>query len=99
MMTEGKKPSLAFWATIVLIVVLVAYPLSFGPWCWIASRTASHKRGVPSLYRPITMFGELTTAGSTMIEWYGSVLAAEGWELCYDGDIWGMFDVEFAGML
>ena len=27
----SKKPSVAFWATVVLVVVLVAYPLSFGP--------------------------------------------------------------------
>lgn len=28
-----KHPSAAFWITVV--AVLVGYPLSFGPWCWI----------------------------------------------------------------
>jgi hypothetical protein len=37
-MTSRKKPGLAFWATVVVVVVLVAYPLSFGPACWITSR-------------------------------------------------------------
>jgi len=28
-----KKPGVAFWATVVLVVAL-AYPVSFGPACW-----------------------------------------------------------------
>ncbi len=38
-MTGGKKPGVAFWATVMVGVVLVGYPLSFGPACWIATRT------------------------------------------------------------
>ena len=34
MTTDRKKPGVAFWATVVLVVVLVGYPLSFGPVCW-----------------------------------------------------------------
>ena len=30
------KPGVAFWATVV--AVLVAYPLSFGPACWVRNR-------------------------------------------------------------
>ena len=37
-MTARKKPGVALWATVALVVVLVAYPLSFGPACWLASR-------------------------------------------------------------
>jgi hypothetical protein len=37
LMTSRKKPGLAFWATVALVVVLVAYPLSFGPACWVAT--------------------------------------------------------------
>jgi hypothetical protein len=33
-----KKPGVAFWATLVVLVVLVAYPLSFGPACWLSDR-------------------------------------------------------------
>ena len=32
-----KKPTAGFWITVILLVVLVAYPLSFGPACWLAS--------------------------------------------------------------
>jgi len=32
-MTSPKKPGVAFWATVAVVAVLVAYPLSFGPVC------------------------------------------------------------------
>jgi len=37
-MNPHKKPGVAFWATVVVVVALLAYPLSFGPACWIADR-------------------------------------------------------------
>ena len=37
-MTSRKKPGVAFWATVAVVVVLVAYPLSFGPLVWLDSR-------------------------------------------------------------
>jgi hypothetical protein len=33
-----KKPGVAFWATVVVVVVLIGYPLSFGPACWLTSQ-------------------------------------------------------------
>jgi hypothetical protein len=36
-MTNRKEPGLAFWATVALVVVLLAYPFSFGPACWITA--------------------------------------------------------------
>jgi hypothetical protein len=48
MTTDHKKPGLAFWATVVVVVVLVAYPLSFGPVCWWFSPQAA-----PQIYWPI----------------------------------------------
>jgi hypothetical protein len=35
-MTNRKKPGEAFWATVVVVVVPVAYPLSFGLACGVA---------------------------------------------------------------
>jgi hypothetical protein len=35
---DRKKPGLAFWAIVVVVVGLVAYPLSFGPVCWLVNR-------------------------------------------------------------
>jgi len=41
MSEERKKPDVAFWATVtVLIVVLLAgYPLSYGPMAWAANHS------------------------------------------------------------
>ena len=97
-MTSPKKPGVAFWASVVVVVGLIGYPLSFGPWCWIASRTAAHVCDVPRFYRPITFFAESSTAASTVIEWYANALAADEWELYDDGDGWSMSD-NFGGML
>jgi hypothetical protein len=38
MTSDRKKPGVAFWATVGLVVVLVGYPLSAGPAMWIADR-------------------------------------------------------------
>jgi hypothetical protein len=38
MATDRKKPGVAFWATVVVVGVLMAYPLSFGPACWWFSK-------------------------------------------------------------
>jgi len=34
-MTASNRPGVAFWATVVVVAVLVLYPLSWGPACWI----------------------------------------------------------------
>jgi hypothetical protein len=40
-MTSRKQPGVAFWATVVVVVALVGYPLSFGPACWWFSKPRS----------------------------------------------------------
>src|SRR5262245_60859109 len=37
-MTDRKKPSVAFWATVVRAEVVVEYPLIVGPWYWTSAR-------------------------------------------------------------
>jgi hypothetical protein len=37
-MTSRKKPGVAFWATVALVLVLVGYPLSLGPAVWLQTR-------------------------------------------------------------
>jgi hypothetical protein len=54
MTTSRKKPGVAFWATVVVVVVLVAYPLSFGPACWLAARGKIPFAPTATVYRPIS---------------------------------------------
>jgi hypothetical protein len=42
-MTDRKKPGVAFWATVVVVAVL-AYPLSFGPACWVSGRVEADEK-------------------------------------------------------
>ena len=39
--SDRKKPGLAFWATVVVVAVLVTYVLSIGPAYWIEVRFVS----------------------------------------------------------
>src|SRR5262245_37565300 len=59
-----RKPTAGFWITVALVVVLVGYPLSFGPACWLFSTPLSSRiewiawEGVdpfcpPQIYWPI----------------------------------------------
>jgi hypothetical protein len=38
MNSNRRKPGVAFCATVVLVVVLVGYPLSYGPFFWLFRR-------------------------------------------------------------
>ncbi len=50
----APKPSAGFWITVVLVAVLLGYPLSFGPACWIAARTStSESRLFQAAYWPL----------------------------------------------
>jgi hypothetical protein len=35
MTSSGKQPGVAFWATVVVVCLLVAYPVSYGPVMWL----------------------------------------------------------------
>jgi hypothetical protein len=51
-MTDRKKPGVAFWAT-VIVVALLAYPLSFGPACWAYKWGFLGKVRLRSIYAPV----------------------------------------------
>jgi hypothetical protein len=49
---DRKQPGVAFWATVALVVVLVGYPLSFGPACWWFSTTEQLRLACDQINRP-----------------------------------------------
>jgi hypothetical protein len=74
------------WAkrTALALVLAMVYPLSFGPACWITSRTNIATRAVSVIYRPLTW----TSAGpllsrpdriGTVLRSYSRLLANDGW--------------------
>ena len=84
MTSDRKKPTAGFWITVALVAVLLGYPLSFGPACWISSRSGTGVSVVNSAYQP--MLG-LAFDGPGVIQrgtlWYGQLLADGGWTVAY----------------
>ncbi len=80
-MTDRKKLTPGFWITVALVVVLVGYPLSFGPACWITSHLDRGADLVPVVYRPLTwaMSPGSETMFNRVSSWYALVGAAENW--------------------
>jgi hypothetical protein len=79
MTADGKKPGVSFWATVVVVVLLVAYPLSFGPACWIASRVNSRTRTLPAFYRPLISAMSTSETIYRAGKWYSELGAADRW--------------------
>ena len=53
MASSRKPPSATFWITVALVVALAAYPLSFGPACWLVRCAIIPIRPAAAFYRPI----------------------------------------------
>jgi hypothetical protein len=53
MSDSRKKPGVAFWATVVVVVLLVVYPLSFGPACWLADRQILPRVTIARIFSPL----------------------------------------------
>jgi hypothetical protein len=78
------------WAkrTAMLLVVVMAYPASFGPACWISSRTNFGRSLVSAAYRPLTWtFGDPQSIRSPQREKIGATLQSYSRLLANDG--WG----------
>jgi hypothetical protein len=88
-----RKPTAGFWITVALLAIVVLYPLSLGPACWISSRAGAGGHAVSILYRPITWFPPacpMPTTGRGLeagIRQYSALAAAPDWTwyAVYDG--------------
>jgi hypothetical protein len=77
-MTDRKKPGVAFWATVALVAVLAAYPLSFGPACWlrtprdlkVGSFWYRNVMVAPSAYLPIGWLSQRSHRIRQAFGWY-----------------------------
>jgi hypothetical protein len=54
MSVNRKQPGVAFWATVVAVLVL-AYPISFGPACWLVDWGWLSSGFVSRAFRPIVL--------------------------------------------
>src|SRR5262245_36571618 len=77
MTSDRKKPGVAFWATVVVVVVL-SYPISFGPTCWLVSLDAmpeSAVRAASTVYAPlIRCAANERHSAAQALAWWASVI-------------------------
>jgi hypothetical protein len=91
-MSGHARTTAGFWAAVVVVSLLILYPLSFGPACWLHSRTAKGGAEMAVFYWPI---GRILTAhnhASELVSWYGCLAAEDGevgigWSP-EDGPVW-----------
>jgi hypothetical protein len=82
MTSDRKQPGVAFWATVMVVTLLVAYPLSFGPACWITSHAGSMADVIPVAYRPMLYVVDAAPAPvERAVCMYAQALADDGWML------------------
>ncbi|MGE5326612.1 MAG: hypothetical protein ACM3NO_06205 [Deltaproteobacteria bacterium] len=79
MTPSRKQPGVAFWATVVVVVTILAYPLSFGPACWITSRTNFGPSAIASAFWPMTVASSRFERVRHALNWYARLGAANGW--------------------
>jgi hypothetical protein len=87
-MTDRKKPGEAFWATVILIGVLLGYPLSFGPAEYVAWRFGDPEwlTGIKDrVYLPLFQVWSWDESGYSHPDWYGSYLQ---WWVSRGYDAW-----------
>lgn len=53
MSSNRKKPGVAFWTIVITVLLLLAYPISFGPACWMADREIVATSVVRDVYDPL----------------------------------------------
>lgn len=75
------------WIVAAVAIMAIAYPLSFGPACWVSSHTSSDARNarsewVSTIYQPILWLTVHSPSRVQMMIYdYASVGADPGWGL------------------
>lgn len=93
MTSDRTKPSAGFWITVALVAVLVGYPLSFGPACWLVSRRpgAVNFRWLPDVYWPVGWCANQSRIAREAIWGFARIgIRAESDVLVSKGDDWGL---------
>ncbi len=97
LVNRGWRPGRRFWI-IVPLVLLLAYPVSFGPACWLTAKpptTACINRALIA-YWPLVVFWRTGLPGSGWLGWWMFVGVPKGHAICVPvecGDILELLDV------
>jgi hypothetical protein len=82
MTTSRKKPGVAFWATVLVVVVLVLYPLSVGPAEWLVNSLpegnfSAAANAYDVAYCPLWFTAEHCKPINSALIWYTNLFAPE----------------------
>ena len=71
-MGEQRRPTIGFWAAVIVTAALILYPLSAGPAAWIALRLlpVSSITTVDRCYTPVVWLMTRTEPTATAWRWY-----------------------------
>lgn len=78
MRDNRKKPGVAFWASAAIIMIVVGYPLSFGPAIWLTARGNFRESTVQSFYMPILWSAAQAESLENVVTWCGSLGVPDG---------------------
>jgi len=83
----NRRERWAKW-TAVGLVVMLAYPMGFGPACWVSSRTDTGAGLVAFVYQPVIRIIFEPAAPDSLVNGivkYGELLSAPGWMFSASG--------------
>ncbi len=77
----NRRERWAKWMLAAVVAVPAVYIASFGPACWITSRTSRGTSAIGIIYKPITqaLSPNDDTVISRLINWYSEIGAPVGW--------------------
>src|SRR5262245_39415133 len=78
--SDRKKPGVAFWATVTMVVLVVLYPLSIGPVIWLVDREMLPERfaePVAVFYFPLEWAVGSSDATAQIYAWYARLWMRE----------------------
>ncbi len=79
MTDDRKKPGAAFWTTVAIVGVLL-YVASFGPACWMYSRTSSQYPNIGAVYCPLLLIAEIIPGSLRILVPYATFgMPENGW--------------------
>ena len=88
MTPDRKKPGVAFWTTVAVVVALVGYPLSFGPACWVCNWGYFDENAIRVIYGPLAKLclSAEETALCRATLWYGNLVPPRPFRLWSTAD-------------
>src|SRR5262245_54599128 len=71
-MTDRRRPTIGFWASVIVTAALILYPLSAGPAAWVTCRLLpdSSLATVDRCYTPVVWLMTRTEPTAAAWRWY-----------------------------